>query len=301
MNPGAFRSLLDDGPLLADGGMGTALIDAGAQVGACFELLNVDDPGRVAGVHRRFVAAGSDIVLTNTFGASRFRLAAHGLASRVDELNSAGAGLARDAGARFVAGSMGPLGVRLAPYGRVRPEEAFAAYRDQAAALSASGVDLLMIETQSDLLEMEQALAAARDAAPDLAVVVSATFTKDDRTLLGSTPGQVAARMAELGADAIGANCGEGPAQVLRAIRAMRAAVATVPLVARPNAGGPAQVAGRFVYPATPAYVADHARAFLDEGAAIVGGCCGTGPEHIAAIAAGLRDRVPPAALTIAS
>ncbi|MGZ4148160.1 MAG: bifunctional homocysteine S-methyltransferase/methylenetetrahydrofolate reductase, partial [Actinomycetota bacterium] len=224
-----------------------------------------------------------------------------GLASRVDELNSAGAGLARDAGARFVAGSIGPLGVRLAPYGRVLPEEAFAAYRDQAAALSASGVDLLMIETQIDLLEIEQALAAARDAAPDLAVVVSATFTKDDRTLLGSTPGQVAARMAELGADAIGANCGEGPAQVLRVIRAMRAAVATVPLVARPNAGGPAQVAGRFVYPATPAYVADHARAFLDEGAAIVGGCCGTGPEHIAAIAAGLRDRVPPAALTIAS
>jgi len=193
VHPDAFRSLLIDGPLLADGGMGTALIDAGAQVGACFELLNVDDPGRVAGVHARFVAAGSDIVLTNTFGASRFRLDAHGFAPRVDELNRAGVGLARDAGARFVAGSMGPLGVRLAPYGRVRPEEAFAAYREQAAALAASGVDLLVIETQSDLREMEQALAAARDAAPDMVVVVSATFTKDDRTLLGSTPGQVAA------------------------------------------------------------------------------------------------------------
>jgi homocysteine S-methyltransferase len=167
--------------------------------------------------------------------------------------------------------------------------------------LAGSGVDLLVIETQSDLREMEQALAAARMAAPGLAVVVSATFTKDDRTLLGSTPGQVAARMAELAADAIGANCGEGPAQVLRVIRAMRLAVANVPLAARPNAGGPTQVAGRFVYPATPSYIADHARAFVDEGAAIVGGCCGTGPVHIAAIRDALSQRAPKTTVAVSS
>ena len=273
--------------------MGTSLIEAGAPVGACFESLNADDPDRVLEIHRAFVEAGSDVVLTNTFGGNRFRLDAHGLGDRVGELNRAAGRVARAAGPRFVAGSMGPLGVRLAPYGRVRPEDAFAAYREQAAALVDGGVDLLLIETQTDLREMEQALAAARDAAPGLAVVVSATFTKDDRTLLGSSPVQVAERLVELGADGIGANCGEGPAQLLRVMRSMRAVAGAIPLIARPNAGGPTQVGGRFVYPATPEYLAEHARAFLDEGVAIVGGCCGTGPAHTAAIAAAIRDRTP--------
>jgi homocysteine S-methyltransferase len=273
--------------------MGTSLIEAGASVGACFESLNADDPDRVLEIHRAFVEAGSDVVLTNTFGGNRFRLDAHGLGDRVGELNRAAGRVARAAGPRFVAGSMGPLGVRLAPYGRVRPEDAFAAYREQAEALVDGGVDLLLIETQTDLREMEQALAAARDAAPGLAVVVSATFTKDDRTLLGSSPGQVAERLVELGADGIGANCGEGPAQLLRVMRSMRLAAGSIPLIARPNAGGPTQVGGRFVYPATPDYLAGHARAFLDEGVAIVGGCCGTGPAHTAAIADAIRDRTP--------
>jgi homocysteine S-methyltransferase len=273
--------------------MGTSLIEAGAPVGDCFELLNADDPERVARVHKGFVDAGSDLILTNTFGGNRFRLDAHGLAARVGELDRAAVGIARGAGARFVAGSMGPLGVRLAPYGRVRLEDAFAAYREQAAALADAGVDLLVIETQTDLREMEQAIAAAHDAAPGVAVAVSATFTKDDRTLLGSSPTQVALRLAELGADAIGANCGEGPAQLQRVIRAMRAAVSAIPLVARPNAGGPTQVGGRFVYPATPGYLAEHAVAFLDEGVAIVGGCCGTGPAHTRAMASALKDRTP--------
>ena len=293
MDGAALRTLLREGPLLADGGMGTSLIEAGAPVGDCFELLNVDDPERVARIHRGFVDAGADMVLTNTFGGNRFRLEAHGFVGRVAELDRAAVDLARDVGARFVAGSMGPLGVRLVPYGRVRLEDAFAAYREQAKALADAGVDLLMIETQTDLREMEQAIAAAHDVAPGIAVAVSATFTKDDRTLLGSTPAQVAERLAELGADTIGANCGEGPAQVLRVIRAMRAAVAGLPLVARPNAGGPTQVGGRFVYPATPGYLAEHTAAFLDEGAAIVGGCCGTGPAHTRAMAAALRDRAP--------
>ncbi len=289
MDGAAFRALIAEGPLVADGGMGTSLIEAGAPVGTCFELLNVEHPERVLAIHRAFVDAGATLLLTNTFGANRYRLETHGLGERVDELNRAGVGLVRRAGGRFVAGSMGPLGVRLAPYGRVRAEHAFEAYAEQAAALFQAGVDLIVVETQSDLKEMEQALGAARGAAPGIAIVVSATFTKDDRTLLGSTPEQIAGRLVELGADAIGANCGEGPAQVLRVIRAMRPWSSDVPLVARPNAGGPAQIGGRFVYPATPAYLAEHAKLMVGEGVAVVGGCCGTNPAHTAAVADAIR------------
>lgn len=293
MDGATLRTLVAERPLLADGGMGTSLIEQGEPLGTCFELLNVDDPERIVSIHRAFVHAGSDVVLTNTFGGNRFRLDVHGLATRTAELDRAATALARDAGARFVAGSLGPLGVRLAPYGRVRPEDAFSAYREQAEALAEGGVDLLIVETQTDLREMEQALAAARAGAPGIAVIVSATFTKDDRTLLGSSPAQVAARLVALGADGIGANCGEGPAQLLRVMRGMRPAAGDVPLVARPNAGGPTQVGGRFVYPATPEYLAEHARAFLDEGVSILGGCCGTGPAHTQAIAEALRGRAP--------
>jgi len=295
MDGAELRERLARGPLVADGGMGTSLIQSGAAVGACFESLNVEDPQRVQGVHRAFVEAGADLILTNTFGANRFRLDTHGLGEHVDAYNRAGVEVARRAGAELVGGSLGPLGVCLAPYGRVRPQDALDAFGEQARALAAAGADLLVIETQTDLRELEQAVAAARDAAPDLALIASATFTRDDRTLLGSSPEQVAARLVELGVDALGANCGEGPAQVLRLVRAMApiAAAAGVSLVARPNAGGPAEVGGRFVYPATPAYVAELALACLDEGVAVIGGCCGTGPAHTAAIVGALLDRSP--------
>ena len=262
-------ALLRSGPLLADGGMGTSLIDLGAQVEACFEALNVTDPELVEGVHRGFVNAGARLVLTNTFGGNRFRLERHGVADKVAEFNLAAVAPARRSGAEIVGGSIGPLGVRLAPYGRVRSEDAFEAYREQAVSLAAAGVDLLVIETQTDLREMEQALAAAREAAPGLAVAVSATYTKDDRTLLGSTPEQVASRLVELGADAIGVNCGEGPAQVLRVVRATTPYAGGLPIFARPNAGGPTAIGGRFVYPARPDYVGELAHALLEEGAAV--------------------------------
>jgi homocysteine S-methyltransferase len=264
-----FWGLLRDGPLLTDG---------------------------IEAIHRRFLAAGAGLILTNTFGANRFRLGRRGAAPEgarrdaVDAINRAGVEIARRAGAGLVAGSMGPLGVRLAPYGRVRPEDAFDAYREQAVALS--GADLIIIETQSDLREMEQALAAVREAAPHLAVVVSATFSRDDRTLLGSTPSQVAAALVALEPDGIGVNCGEGPTQALRVIRAMTPLTGDLPLLARPNAGGPVEVGGRIVYPATPPYMADLARALLDVGVAVVGGCCGTGPAHIAAMAEVFANRV---------
>ncbi|MDP9297226.1 MAG: bifunctional homocysteine S-methyltransferase/methylenetetrahydrofolate reductase [Actinomycetota bacterium] len=290
MNADELRRLLSLGPVISDGGMGTSLIDRGAPVDGCFESLNVSAPALVESVHRGFVQAGARLVLTNTFGGNRFRLDGHGFADRVSSYNRAAVVLARRAGAAHVAGSMGPLGVRLAPYGRVSPGDAFDAYREQALALADGGVDLLVIETQTDIREMEQALAAVRDAAPEVAVIVSATYTKDDRTLLGSTPEQVAASLVELGVDAMGVNCGEGPAQVLRVIRAMRPHAAGLPLIARPNAGGPAEVGGRFVYPATPDYVGDLARTLVEEGVAVVGGCCGTGPAHTEAIASAVRE-----------
>jgi methionine synthase I (cobalamin-dependent) len=286
MNGDELTDLLRHGPLLCDGGMGTSLVDLGAPVRACFEILNAEDPGLVESVHRGFLEAGARLILTNTFGATRFALARRGLEDRVAELNARGVEIARRTGA-LVAGSVGPLRVRLAPYGRVRAEEAFDAYAEQIEALTEAGADLIMIETQSDLNELEQALMAARKVS-SLAVVASATFTRDDRTLLGGTPEQVAERLAELGADVIGVNCGQGPAQALRVIRAMRPHARGIPLSARPNAGGPLQVGGRFLYPATPDYFAKHARALLDEGVSITGGCCGTGPAHIRAMAEAL-------------
>src|SRR6185503_11194575 len=221
MDAATLRARLSDGPLVADGGMGTSLIDAGVPVEACMEAMNELDPARVRSIHAAFIEAGSQLVLTNTFGANRFRLEQHGLAERVTALCAAGVRLARDAGATLVGGSVGPLGVRLQPYGRVRPEDAIDAYREQAAALADAGVDLLVIETQTDLREMEQAVAAARDAAPGLALAASATFTTDDRTLLGDTPAVVAGRLVDLGVDVIGVNCGEGPAQIARLVRAV--------------------------------------------------------------------------------
>src|ERR671923_2406825 len=220
MNGAEFRALVADEPLLADGGIGSSLIERGI-VGPddCVEILNLDRPDVVRAVHRAFADAGSKLVETNTFGANRFALGKLDLEGRVDEINRRGVELAREAGV-LVAGSVGPLRVRLAPYGRVRRKQAREAYAEQIAVLAASGADLIVIETQSDLNEMAEALRAARESC-DLAVVVTATFTRDDRTLLGSTPEQVAARLVELGADGVGVNCSEGPAQVLRIVNAM--------------------------------------------------------------------------------
>jgi homocysteine S-methyltransferase len=300
MNAAALRARAQS-PLIADGGMGTSLIDTGVPLDACMEALNEREPDRVTSIHAAFVAAGSQLVLTNTFGANRYRLERHGLADRVDSLCAAGVARARDAEPELVGGSLGPLGVRLQPYGRVDPAEAFDAYREQAAALAEAGADVLVIETQTDVRELEQAVAAARDAAPGIALLASATFTRDDRTLLGDTPEVIARRLLDLGVDALGVNCGEGPAQMLRVIRTIAPLVAPTgtPIIARPNAGGPTEVGGRFLYPATPDYVGEIMRALLDEGVAIVGGCCGTGPAHTRAIADAVRDRGPRARIEL--
>ncbi len=293
MNGEELDARLSLGPLVADGGMGTSLIDLGAPVDACLESLTLSDRATVQRVHADFVGAGADLVVTNTFGASSYRLQRHGLAGRVPDMCDAAVAAARAAGPELVGGSIGPLGVRLAPYGRVRTQDAFDAYLEQARALVDAGVDLLVIETQTDVREIEVAVLAARDASPTIAIVASAAFTRDDRTLLGDTPTIVAQTLARLDVDVIGANCGEGPAQVLRVLDAMSPHARGKPLVARPNAGGPAEIGGRFVYPATPEYFGDVTQAFLEEGALLVGGCCGTGPAHVAAVASAVRRRRP--------
>ncbi len=289
----AFRKLLKAGqPILADGAMGTLLHARGEGFDACFDELNLIDPELVAGIHRDYAAAGAQILETNTFGANRFKLARHGLEEKVGEINAAAVALARQAAEAsgrpiLVAGSVGPLGVRLAPFGRVKPEQAQAVFAEQIGALAEAGADLIILETHSDVDEIAEGVRAARRVS-SLPVVAMLTFTRDDRTLLGDTAAEVARRLAEIGVDVAGANCSGGPAQLLRLIEQMRQAVPELPLAVMPNAGWPERVADRIMYPATAAYFGEYAVAFERAGATLIGGCCGTTPEHIAAMRAAL-------------
>jgi homocysteine S-methyltransferase len=274
--------------------MGTQLNARGVGFEQCFDAVNLSDPDLVGDIHRAYIEAGAQIIQTNTFGANRYKLSAHGLEGQVAEVNRAGVELARKAAGEsgkdiLVAGDVGPLGVRLAPYGRVQPEQARQAFAEHMAALAAAGVDLLILETFSDLHELREAVAAAREVAAPLPILASMTYTRDDRTLLGDSPAQVARLLAELGVDVIGANCSGGPAQMWRILREMRAVVGAdlrvrPYLSAMPNAGWPEQVGGRIMYPANPDYFGEYALAFCEAGARLVGGCCGTTPAHIAAM-----------------
>ena len=287
-----FLSLLQSSPapLLADGAMGTMLHSLGVPFDQCFDELNLTQPALVANLHRDYIQAGAQVILANTFGANRYKLAKHGLENKVDEINRAGVELARRAVADsdrlsvLVGGDVGPLGVRIAPFGRVQLDEARAAFAEQIAALASAGADFIVIETMSDLYEIRQAIQAAHAAAAGLPVVASVTFTRDDRTLLGDSPEKVARELAKAGADVLGVNCSGGPAQLLRLLKNMRQAVPDGRFWVKPNAGWPEQVGGRIMYPADPDYFGDYALAFCEAGASIVGGCCGTTPQHIAAM-----------------
>ncbi len=291
-----FLERLASQVLLADGAMGTMLHGRGIDFRQCFDELNLTQPALVAEIHREYIEAGAQVILTNTFGANRFKLDQHGLARRVAEINRAGVELARQVVATssrevFVAGDVGPLGVRLAPYGRVQAETARQAFAEQIQVLAEAGADLIVIETMSDLYEIREAIAAARQVC-DLPVVASVTFTRDDRTLLGDAPAGVARFLAQAGADVIGVNCSGGPAQLLRILKTMRTAVAPLeqeqgqPIYfwVKPNAGWPQQVGGRIMYPADSEYFGEYASLFREAGANVVGGCCGTTPAHIAAM-----------------
>ena len=293
MNRQEFKQRLAQGPVLMDGAFGTVLHGRGIPIDQSFDAVNLTNPALVADIHRGYIDAGSDVIETNTFGANQFKLAEHGLQQQVAEINHAAVAIARRVIAGsfrdvLLAGSVGPLGVRLAPLGRVSVAEAQAAFREQIAALveaEPAGVDLLIIETMSDIKEVEAAVKAAREVAPDRPVIAQMTFTRDDKTLLGYPPDVLATHLAKLDVDAVGINCSGGPAQVLRLIGVVRQLAPDVAVSAAPNAGWPEQMAGgRVMYPATPDYFADYARAFVEAGVNLIGGCCGTTAAHVRAM-----------------
>jgi len=290
--PESFQARLDRGPLLADGAMGTMLYARGVPFDRCFDALNVDRPDLVTAIHGEYIAAGAELIETNTFGANRFKLSLHGLEDRVRATNVAGAAAARaarEASGRWVwiAGSIGPIGRPLAPLGTVKAGEARQAFAAQAKALAEGGVDLLIFETFSDLHELTEGVAAAKEVT-GLPIIAQMTFTHEGKTLLGHTPAEIVARLEELGVAVIGANCSVGSQGVLEVMEQM-VLVSRTPLSAMPNAGFPAYVNGRIIYFSAPQYMADYARQMVELGVTVVGGCCGTTPEHIQAMREVLR------------
>jgi homocysteine S-methyltransferase len=292
-----FAEILASRSLLADGAMGTVLYARGIFINRCYDELNLSDPGLILSVHEEYLQAGAEILETNTFGANRMRLGRYGLAGKVAEINAAGARLARQAvnnlkqkqaGEAWVAGSVGPLGVRLEPLGKTSLDEARAAYAEQMQILVDGGVDLLIVETMPALNEARQALEAAHQVAPNLPVVVMVTVDDESTCLDGASPQQAAALLTEWGASAVGVNCSAGPTTVLSAIEAMRPAT-RLPMAAMPNAGVPRAVEGRNIYLCSPEYMASFARKAISAGVQIVGGCCGTTPNHIRAMRSAIR------------
>ena len=283
--------------VLCDGAMGTMLYGCGVFINRSYDELNVTQPDMVRSVHQGYLQAGAEVIETNTFGANRFRLEHYGLADKVREFNLAGAALARQcveairekqSTEAFVAGAVGSLGVKLAPAGEADAASARAAFAEQIAALAEGGVDLLIVETMMSLDEAEQAVAAARETAPHLPVVVLVTVDENSNTLDGTSAEDAARRLTATGVDALGVNCSSGPQVVLAAIQRMRSAT-ELPLVAMPNAGLPRMVEGRNIYLTSPEYMASFARKVVRAGASWVGGCCGTTPAHIRAIRSALR------------
>ncbi len=286
MNP--FLKRLGEAPLLCDGAMGTMLLARGASVDQCLEQLVVTRPSWITEIHQAYASAGADLIKTHTFGANRVRLGDHGLADSVRDFNFRAVRLARDvrevAGrALFIAGDVGPLGKRLAPDGPLSAEDAHTAFREQVAVLWEAGADLLLFETFTSLDELEIAVQAAR-AVCDLPIVASMSFAQDGLTADGHRAGEVAPRLLAAGADVLGANCSVGPAPLLEAVEALHSSAPGCPLIAMPNAGFPERVEGRFYYPSGPEYFARYAPLFLEHGARLVGGCCGTTPLHVRAL-----------------
>lgn len=294
-----FTRRLEQGPLLCDGAMGTVLLARGAPSMHPFDELNLSDPRLVGGIHREYIAAGAEVIQTNTFGANRMRLEPHGLADRVREINLQGVKIARDArevaGENvFVAGAIGPLGKSPTAVRDIAPREVSAIFREQAEGLLEGGADLLILETFGDVEELALAVAAARSAC-DLPVVAQLTFDEDGRTVAGQSVTEAWALLRGLDIQVFGANCGLGPQATLETVEEMARLASGAPLSAQPNAGLPARVGGRFLYGAGPDYFADYARRFAAAGVALIGGCCGTTPAHIRAMsdALGVRHETP--------
>ena len=283
-----FLDALNERVLVCDGGMGTMLYTQGVFINRSFDSLNLSDPARVVAVHEAYAQSGADVIETNTFGANRLKLRAFGLAERLHEINHAGARLAREGarGTAYVAGAIGPLGLRIEPWGRMGRDEAEEYFREQAQALIDGGVDLFILETFRDLNEIRAAIAAVRSVCA-LPIVAQMTIEDDGNTLDGTAPEQFAPSLQESGANLIGLNCSIGPAHMLETLERMTAST-TVGLSAQPNAGRPRDVEGRTIYLTSPEYMASYARRFAERRVRLVGGCCGTTPDHIAQIRSAL-------------
>jgi len=288
-----FLERIDKRPVVCDGAMGTMLYSKGISLNRCYDELNAAMPQLVKEVHLAYLKAGAEVIETNTFGANKFRLQKFGLGEKGREFNLAGARLAREVAGDdlYVAGAVGPLGVRLEPLGLTSREEARAAFREQIAALVEGGVDLIIVETMMDLNEARQALLAAREVG-QFPIITQMTVQDDGITPTGTLPEDFARALDEWGADLIGVNCSVGPAAVLETLERI-AAVTEKRLSAQPNAGMPRTVEGRNLYLCSPEYMASYARRFIQAGARLVGGCCGTTPEHIKAIKTAVRSLSP--------
>lgn len=278
--------------LIADGATGTMLQAAGLPPGVSPECWNLERPEAIRALHQAYVEAGADLILSNTFGGSRLRLEKAGLGGRVREINLAAVRLARDvAGAKvLVLGNIGPTGRMLKPLGDLAIEEARASFAEQAAALAEGEVDAIIIETMSDLAEALAAVEGAKQAT-NLPILASMSFDTHGRTMMGVKPEDAAVKLWGLGVDVVGANCGRSLTETLEAIRKMRNAVPKATLIAKPNAGLPHEKNGESIYDVTPDVMAEYALKFVAHGVRIFGGCCGSTPEHIRAIAVALRGK----------
>jgi methionine synthase I (cobalamin-dependent)/5,10-methylenetetrahydrofolate reductase len=287
-----FLAVLAERVVVFDGAMGTRLYELGVFLNKCFDELNVSNAALVEGVHRSYVAAGADVIETNTFGANRPKLDRHGLGDQVRLINREGAALARRAASDvFVAGAIGPLGVRIEPWGPTSVDEAVDIFAEQAGALAEGGVDLFSVETFYDLAEIEAAVRGIRRVS-DRAIVAHMTLEDDGSSLEGVAPEVFGPRLAALPVQAIGVNCSVGPAAMLEAVERMFPVVG-LPISAQPNAGKPRAVDNRNLYLCSPEYMAVYAKRFIEAGVRIVGGCCGTTPDHIKAIRGAVRAAAP--------
>src|SRR3954469_24934749 len=284
-----FGDALRERVLVCDGAMGTMLYSRGVFINKSFDAMNLTQGPLVEAVHQEYVLAGADIVETNTFGANRIKLSSFGLADKLRDINIAGAQIARRAAGdrAYVAGAIGPLGIRIEPWGKTGVDEAREFFREQAQALADAQVDLFILETFRDLNEMCAAIDAVR-LVSDLPIVAQMTTEEDGNTLDGTPPERFAPELEKHGATIIGVNCAVGPAPMLETIERMEA-VTRLRLSAQPNAGKPRDVEGRNIYLCSPEYMASYARRFILHNVRIVGGCCGTTPEHIKQIKAAVR------------
>lgn len=281
--------------LLGDGAMGTMLYNKGIYLNLCFDELNLTNPEIVKEVHREYLQSEADIIETNTFGANRYKLKKFGLEDKVSEINRAGARIAREVAGKeiFVAGSIGPLGLKIEPWGPTAVEEAEAAFVEQAQALLEGGVDFIILETFSDINEIHQAIKAIQKLGQDVEFIAEMTIEESGNSLYGTTPEVFTKKLEEWRAPVIGVNCSVGPAHMLQCIEKMAQATGR-PLSAMPNAGVPREVEGRNIYLCSPEYMAEYAKRFILNGVKVVGGCCGTTPAHIKAMRRAIRALQPP-------